>query len=292
MKNNSYHTTVLLKETIDALQIIKGEKYIDGTLGGGGHTQLILERGGYVLGIDQDSDAIDEVKKRLGQRRELTLVKGNFRDIKDIAASKGFIDCLGIVLDLGTSVHQIKESLRGFSFKDHAQLDMRMDLSQNLTAKEIVNEWSKGELIDIFERYGEESEAKEIAEAIIKERKNKEIIFADTLAEVITRAKKRHEAGINPATKSFQAIRIAVNDELGALKEVIERSIEVLGAGGRIAIISFHSLEDRIVKQAFLELERKDKGRIVNKKTIQSTFEERKLNKKSRSAKLRVFEKK
>jgi len=292
LKNNSYHTTVLLKEAIDALQVVRGDKYIDGTLGGGGHTQLILERGGYVLGIDQDSDAIDEVKKRLGQRRELTLVRGNFRDIKGIAASKGFIDCSGIILDLGTSVHQIKASLRGFSFKDHAELDMRMDLSQNLTAKEIVNDWPKGALIDIFERYGEESEAKEIAEEIIKERKNKEIVFADALAEIIAKAKKRREAGINPATKSFQAIRIAVNEELDALREVIESGLEILGSKGRVVIISFHSLEDRIVKQAFLEFERKGRGRIINKKTIQPSFEEKKLNKKARSAKLRVFEKK
>lgn len=290
--NNSYHTPVLLKEAIDALQIRKGFRYIDGTLGGGGHAELILEKGGYVLAIDRDEDAIQTVRKKLNNKKELTIFKGNFRDIREIAEKSGFVDCDGILLDLGTSVHQLRDSLRGFSFKSHDKLDMRMDKSQDFSALEIINKWSKNELIDIFERYGEESEAVEVAEQIVKERKSSEIIYADDLAEIISKAKKRKEAGIHPATQVFQAIRIAVNDELNALKDALRSGIEILGGGGRIVIISFHSLEDRVVKQAFKDFEKKEKGKIITKKPISASAAEIKINKKARSAKLRVFEKK
>ena len=290
--NNLYHTPVLLKEAIDALQIRKGFRYIDATLGGGGHTELILEKGGYVLAIDRDEDAIQTVRKKLNNKKELTLFKGNFRDIREIAEKSGFVDCDGILLDLGTSVHQLRDSLRGFSFKSHDKLDMRMDKNQDFSALEIINKWSKDELIDIFERYGEESEAVEVAEQIVKERKSSEIIYADDLSEIILKAKKRKEAGIHPATQVFQAIRIAVNDELNALKDALRLGIEILGSGGRIVIISFHSLEDRVVKQAFKDFEKKGKGKIITKKPISASAAEIKINKKARSAKLRVFEKK
>lgn len=285
-----YHTPVLLKEAIDALQVHKDLRYIDGTLGGGGHTAFILEKGGYVLAIDRDEDAIQSARKRLGNKKELTIVKGNFRDIKEIAEQNGFADCDGILLDLGTSAHQLEDLSRGFSFKSHEKLDMRMDKSQSFSAFEIINKWPKNDMIDIFERYGEESEAREIAERIVKERKSKEIIYADNLAEIISKA-KRSEAGIHPATKTFQAIRIAVNDELSALKDALSAVIEILASGGRIAVISFHSLEDRIVKQAFKDFERKSKGKIITKKPITASLDEIKNNKHSRSAKLRVFEK-
>lgn len=293
MKNNNlYHTPVLLKEAIDALQVHKGLRYIDGTLGGGGHTALILEKGGYVLAIDRDEDAVQNARKKLGNKKELTIVKGNFREIKEIAEQNGFVGCDGIILDLGTSAHQLEDPSRGFSFKRHEKLDMRMDKNQNLSAFEIINKWSKNDLVDIFQRYGEESEAKKIAEQIVKERKSKEIIYADNLAEIISEAKKRSEVGIHPATKAFQAIRIAVNDELNALKDVLSAGIEILGSGGRFVIISFHSLEDRIVKQTFKDFERKNKGEIITKKPIMPSFAEIKINKKARSAKLRVFKKK
>ncbi len=292
LKNNSlYHTPVLLKEAIEALQISKGSRYIDGTLGGGGHTEAILDKGGRVLGIDKDEDAVKEVKERFKDNKNLIIVKGNFKDIEKIARENGFEEVSGILLDLGTSVHQLKDSKRGFSFNEHERLDMRMDKSQNSSAYEIVNAWSKADLIDIFERYGEESEAKKIAEEIIKVRKTKDIAYADELSEIIKKVKKSNEPGINPATKVFQAIRIAVNDELNAIKKTLDDGISVLGGNGRFVIISFHSLEDRIVKQKFIELERKGMGRIITKKAIQASFEEVEENKKSRSAKMRVFEK-
>lgn len=289
--NNSYHTPVLLKEAIEALKVSKGSRYIDGTLGGGGHTKAILDKGGRVLGIDQDEDAIKEVRKNLIDNKDLIIVKGNFKDIDRIARENGFEQASGILLDLGTSVHQLKDSKRGFSFNEHERLDMRMDKNQSFSAYEIINTWSKNDLIYIFERYGEESEANKIAEEIILTRKAEDIVYADELSEIINKVKKRSDSGINPATKVFQAIRIAVNDELSAIKEVIKDGINILGSKGRFVIISFHSLEDRIVKQKFIELERKGIGKIITKKAIQSDFKEIEKNKKSRSAKMRVFEK-
>ena len=291
MKNSNYHTPVLLKEAIDAIRVKKGLKYIDGTLGGGGHTGLILERGGQVLGIDQDDDAIKEASDRFEGRKDLIIVKGNFKDIKEIAEQNGFVNCSGILIDLGTSAHQLQDSLRGFSFKDHEKIDMRMDKSQKLSAYEILNNGSKNDLIEIFEKYGEEGEAREIVERIIRERKRREIFYADEFAKLVSNVKKRKEMGIHPATKVFQAIRIAVNDEINALKEVLNAGLNILGGHGRFAIISFHSIEDRVIKQAFKEFERQGRGIILTKKSIAASFEEIKKNKKSRSAKLRVFEK-
>lgn len=289
--NTTYHTPVLLKEAIEALQISKGNRYIDGTLGGGGHAQAILDRGGVVLGIDRDEDAIKKAQERFKNDKNITIVRGNFKEIQEIAKKVGFMNCSGILLDIGTSVHQLKDPTRGFSFKDHEQLDMRMDQRQNLSALEVVNEWPKSELIEIFEKYGEESEAEEIAEQIVKERKREKIIYADKFAEVVTKAKKKREAGINPATKVFQAIRIAVNDELEALNLAIRSGLEILEPEGRLVIISFHSLEDRIVKQMFKELELKGKGKVITKKPITPSFGEKEINRKARSAKMRIFEK-
>lgn len=292
MKNNNlFHTPVLLQEAVDALQVVNGKKYIDGTLGGGGHSELILERGGVVLGIDRDSESIDEANKRFKSSKSIKIVKGNFENIKQIAIANGYRKCEGIVFDLGVSVHQIKDLSRGFSFNSHYSIDMRMDKDQELTAREIINNWSRDELVYIFEKYGEENEANEIATQIVKERKTKEIIYADALAEIITSAKKRRDVGINPATKVFQAIRIAVNDELRILEVAIAAGIDLLNKKSRIVVISFHSLEDRIVKKTFLEMERAGMGKVITKKPIRASFYEVNINKKSRSAKLRVFEK-
>lgn len=291
MKNNNYHTTVLLKEAVDALRIDTGERYIDATLGGGGHSSEILLRGGIVLAIDKDNDAIDEGKKRFKNELNITLVKGDFKDIKKIAQNNGFNNCAGILFDLGTSVHQFKAGERGFSFSGHNILDMRMDQDAKSSAREIINNWSKTDLIEIIERYGEESEAVEIVNEIIERRKKKEIVFTDELAELISKVKKRNDGGIHAATKTFQAIRIAVNNEIEILSLAVKDSVDLLEPGGRIVVISFHSLEDRVVKKTFLELEKNGKGAIIVKKPIRPKNAELAVNKKARSAKMRVFEK-
>ncbi len=288
---SSYHIAVLLQQAIEALNVKKGERYIDGTLGGGGHTEEILKLGGRVLAIDRDEDAIQEAKSKFKRNSNLEIVKGNFKDIALIAQKYAFNKCSGILLDLGTSVHQLKDFSRGFSFLGHDKLDMRMDVKQKLSAYEIVNEWSKNELMEIFKKYGEEGEAREIAEAVIAERKKKKIEYTDELAKLIMTTKKRKELDIHPATKVFQSLRIEVNGELEALREGLENGLKLLDREGRFAVISFHSLEDRIVKQSFIDFEKKNLGRIITKKPITANRDELKLNKKSRSAKLRVFEK-
>ncbi len=291
MKNNLYHTPVLLQVAIDALQIEDGEKYIDGTLGGGGHCEAILKKGGIVLGIDRDLDAVNECKKRFLGNKNITIAHGNFKDIKKLAIDNEFINCSGILLDLGTSVHQLKNSGRGFSICRHEVLDMRMDEREQLSARDIVNKWSKRQLQEIFEKFGEESASGIIAEQIINKRKNQEIIYSDELAAIISKIKKREGPGSHPATKIFQALRIVVNDELGVIKSTLWDGVNLLNKDGRIVVISFHSLEDRIVKQTFLELERLGIGKVVTKKPIRATYDEIKENRKARSAKMRVFEK-
>lgn len=290
MKNSNYHTPVLLKEAVSALKIKKGEKYIDATLGGGGHSEEILKLGGIVLGIDKDIDAINESKSRL-KGGKITLVNKDFRDIDKIAQENDFYNSMGILVDSGTSVHQLKNKARGFSFLGHDLIDMRMDTKQKISAKDIINNYSKNELEEIFMKYGEEGEARHIAEQIVSRRKSKPILYTDELAEIILNAQKNRRKDIHPATKVFQALRIAVNDELSALREVLDKGIKVLDAGGRIAVISFHSLEDRIVKQKFRELENKKLGKLITKKAIVASLEELDANRKARSAKLRVFEK-
>lgn len=286
---NSYHTTVLLQEAINALQVKKAGRYIDGTFGGGGHSAEILERGGEVLGIDQDNDAI--VSHNAEPKDHLKVIKGNFRNMKKIAMENNFVPCSGILLDLGTSVHQIKGSGRGFSFLEHSRLDMRMDETTSLTAEEVVNKWPKNDLIEIFEKYGEESDARIIAEGILDARRKKEILHADELSELIGKVKKNKQVGIHPATKVFQALRIVVNDEMNALKDALAQGEALLEENGRFVVISFHSLEDRIVKQKFIEFANKKLGRVINRKPIMAGFEETSRNKKARSAKMRIFEK-
>lgn len=291
MKNRNYHTTVLLKQAIEALKIKRGHKYIDATLGGGGHSEEIMLQGGIVLGIDKDTDAIEESENRL-RGKKITLVKGDFREIDRIAKDNGYSKCSGILLDLGTSVHQLKEKTRGFSFEGHELIDMRMDSKQKLSGKDVVNSYSKSALEEIFMKYGEEGEAGKIAEEIVKRRKTSPILYTDELSNLIVEVKKNSKGPVHPATKIFQAIRIAVNDELNALKEALEKSIDILDSNGRIAVISFHSLEDRIVKQKFRDFEREKKGTVITKKPFLALIEETNVNRKARSAKLRIFEKK
>lgn len=295
---DTYHISVLLKETIDWLNVKPGKKYIDGTLGGAGHTRLILERGGNVLGIDQDQEALSHVEDEVRSERlelrgsdQLVLVRGNFREIDVIAREHGFGKVDGILLDLGISSHHVDEVARGFSFMKEGPLDMRMDQRLTVSATDLINGLNKGELSDVFYKLGEERFARPIAEAIVRARESKRIETTTQLSEIVKRAVHSSKKGINPATKVFQALRIAVNDELHAVSEALPKAVRLLEPGGRLAVITFHSLEDRIVKHSFIEFEQKGWGKILTKKPVIPNDEEIQRNNRSRSSKLRVFEK-
>ena len=293
---NTYHTSVLLQQTIENLQIKAGAKYIDGTLGGGGHTFEILKRGGKVLGIDVDEDALEFVKQKAGSENDkiidnLVLIKGNFKDIDTIGRANGFATVAGVLLDLGVSSHHFDAPQRGFSFQHEAPLDMRMDKDLQVKAGDLVNVLTKGELIELFTKLGEERFTRSIVAQIVEARKTKRIETTTELAQIVRKAVPFSKKGINPATQVFQALRIAVNDELNNLIEALPRVISLLEKRGRVAVISFHSLEDRIVKRAFLEFEEKGLGTIITKKPIVPSLEEIEQNSRSRSSKLRVFEK-
>src|SRR5581483_3356425 len=252
--DGSYHKSVLLKEALDLLQVKKGEKYIDATLGGGGHAKKILEMGGKVLGIDRDLEAIKFVQANL-KDQNLILFQGNFRDLRRIAQERGFEKVLGIIYDLGVSSHQINEVGRGFSFQTEGPLDMRMDRNSGFTASDLANLATKEELVKIFTEYGEEPRSKSIAEGIVKRRQKKAIKTTQDLVEVIKEAygiygeitnKKRADL----SKRVFQAFRIAVNSEIENLKNSLPEALELLEDGGRIVAISFHSLEDRAIKKS------------------------------------------
>lgn len=287
------HTPVLLLEGIEALNVSRGKKYIDATIGGGGHANLILEGGGLVLGIDQDEEALEYVHEEQIERikkKKLILVRGNFRDVKKLAHENKFDKVDGILFDLGVSSHQLNAVERGFSIRHDARLDMRMDRQGGLSAYEIVNRYPYQRLVEIFHKYGEEHNASEIAREIVDRRRNKKIETTGELARMIERIRHKSEH-IHPATRVFQALRIETNDELSSLREALVDSLTLLKSSGRIVAISFHSLEDRIVKQTFEQFKRKNMGEIITKKPLTATFEEKKKNIRARSAKLRVFEK-
>ncbi|HWY79486.1 MAG TPA: 16S rRNA (cytosine(1402)-N(4))-methyltransferase RsmH [Candidatus Sulfotelmatobacter sp.] len=295
---NIYHTSVLLQETLEQLKVKTGKRYIDGTLGGGGHTSEILKRGGRVLGIDVDEDALEFVRKDLGLKfndlkigTDLILIKENFKHIDTIAKANGFEQVTGILLDLGVSSHHLDEAERGFSFQKEGPLDMRMDKELQVKAGDLVNVLTKNELYDLFTKFGEESFARLIASHIVEARKKKRIETTTELSDIIRKAVPFSKKGINPSTKVFQALRIVVNDELDSLIELLPKAVSLLESGGRLIIISFHSLEDRIVKRAFLEFAEAGLGKIMTKKPIVPCEEEIVTNSRARSSKLRVFEK-
>ncbi len=288
----TYHKSVLLTEAIDALQIKRGEQYIDATLGGGGHTETILTLGGRVLGIDVDQEAISYVEEKLKNKNEkLKIVRGNFRNIDQIAKGSEFGSVAGILFDLGVSSHQFDTSERGFSFRQDAPLDMRMDTSLGVTAKDILLASPKTELMRIFTEYGEERFAGRIADGIVRRRKIKPIEKTKELEALIRSVVPKGTDSINPATRVFQALRISVNMELDSLSDALPKAYSLLKTKGRIVVISFHSLEDRIVKHTFIDWEKKKKGNIITAKPIVPTESEIKENVRSRSAKMRVFEK-
>jgi 16S rRNA (cytosine1402-N4)-methyltransferase len=298
-KVNDFHTPVLLKEVAGLLQVSPGKKYIDATIGGGGHAGVILSLGGKVLGIDADQDALDYVKGNLEfriQNSELILKKGNFRDLEKIAHSKNFDSISGILFDLGFSSYQIDSPKRGFSFLRNGPLDMRMDKSSSLTAETLVNLLGKGELYELFNKLGQEHRAGAISNSIIRARRIKAIQTTKELTEVVAKA-YGFEGEISDFVKNkisqkvFQALRIAVNNELENLEEALPQALELLEEKGRIVAISFHSLEDGIVKRLFKDFAKRNLGKIITDKPIEATEEEKSRNSRARSAKLRVFEK-
>ena len=291
---NGFHRPVLLKEALAYLNVRRGKKYIDATVGGGGHTAAILREGGIVLGIDVDSQAVDFAKERLAAEFSIfnfqfSIVRGNFKNIEKIARENGFYPVAGILYDLGLSSYQLEQSGRGFSFQKDESLDMRADQSLSVTAADLVNGLSEKELVKLFEKYGEESRARAIAGAIIRSRWDEPVRTSRELADIVAQVVKKDKR-IHPATKVFQALRIAVNDELNNLKSSLPPAFGLLEPKGCLVVISFHSLEDRIVKHFFREIDG-ERGKILTKKPVTPTKEEIEKNPRSRSAKLRAVEK-
>ena len=305
------HTSVLLEETIAQLNIRPDGIYVDGTLGGGGHSYYIaskLSKDGRLIGIDQDEDAIRAAGERLKPFADrVAIVRDNYCNMRRILRQMNIEHADGIMLDLGVSSYQLDQAERGFSYRYNSSLDMRMDVRQSTSAKEIVNNYSETELFHIIRDYGEEQFAKNIAKHIVLARKDKPIETTGQLNEIIKAAipAKMRATGGHPSKRTFQAIRIECNRELEVLKDSINDLIDLLSPGGRLCIITFHSLEDRIAKNAFRQYEnpctcppefpvcvcgKVPMGRVITRKPILPTAKELENNKRAKSAKLRVFE--
>ncbi len=305
------HTSVLLEETIEGLAIKPDGIYVDGTLGGGGHSYHIcrnLSKQGRLIGIDQDDAAIEAATARLQEFADrVTIVRNNYCNMKTVLQDLGIDKVDGIVLDLGVSSYQLDTVERGFSYKYDTDLDMRMDRRQTLTAKDIVNNYSEKELFRIFRDYGEEQFSQNIAKHIVRNRQEKEIQTTFELNEIIKAAiPAKMRTNGHPSKRVFQAIRIECNKELDVLRDTMDTMVELLNPGGRLSIITFHSLEDRIVKSAYRKYEnpctcppefpvcvcgKKPLGKSVSRKPVLPSKEELEVNSRSKSAKLRVFEK-
>ena len=305
------HKSVLLYETVDSLNIKPDGIYVDGTLGGGGHAFEVASRlgeNGRLIGIDQDADAIKAATERLTPYKDkVTIVRSNYRNIKEVLEGLGIQKVDGIYLDLGVSSYQLDTAERGFTYREDAPLDMRMDQRNEKTAADIVNDYTEMELFRVIRDYGEDKFAKNIAKHIVRARENGRIETTDQLVEIIKAAipaKMRQEGG-HPAKRTFQAIRIELNKELEVLTESIDTMIDLLNPDGRLSIITFHSLEDRIVKLRFRDNEnpcvcppnlpvcvcgKKSKGKVITRKPIIPADQELEENKRSKSSKLRVFE--
>ncbi len=306
------HISVLLEETIEGLQIKPDGIYVDGTLGGGGHSYHICEKlneNGRLIGIDQDEDAIRAASNRLEPFKDrVTIVRSNYEKMKTVVEELQIEKVDGILLDLGVSSFQLDDQSRGFTYmEENAMLDMRMDQRQSMTAKDIVNEYSEGDLYRMIRDYGEDRFAKNIAKHIVQRRQERPIETTGELVEIIRQSipMKIQVTGGHPAKRTFQAIRIELNRELSVLEDTLDEMIELLNPGGRICVITFHSLEDRIVKTIFKRNEdpctcprefpvcicgKKSKGKVISRKPILPTEEEMEHNKRAKSAKLRIFE--
>ncbi|MFA6914806.1 MAG: 16S rRNA (cytosine(1402)-N(4))-methyltransferase RsmH [Parachlamydiales bacterium] len=304
------HISVLLNEVLDLFNEKELEFFIDGTLGLGGHSEGILKAHPEIknlIGIDQDENALKYAENRLSFCKEKVIfAKGNFKDIAKIAAEKGISQVDGILLDIGVSSIQLDQPDRGFSFMRDGPLDMRMDTTADLTAEQIVNTWPESDLVSLFWKYGEEPQSKRAARIIVEARKQNPIQTTLQLASLLAPLVPKYKQRINPATLVFQALRIAVNDELGVLQQILPAALKLLKPNGILAIITFHSLEDRIVKEYFRDqasdkvstsgiggmfLDKEPAVKILTRKPTSATDEEIAQNPRSRSAKLRAIEK-
>ncbi len=305
------HEPVMLENSINGLNIKENGTYVDGTLGGAGHSKEILKRlsnKGKLIGIDRDEEAINAAKENLSQFPNVIYIHDNHDNIKSILENLKIEKVDGILLDLGVSSYQLDERNRGFSYLGENELDMRMDKSQSLTAKDVINNYKEEDLANIIYEYGEERFSKRIAKNICEYRKEKQIDTTKELVEIIESSiPKKFQNDGHPAKRTFQAIRIEVNNEIKPLKKTVKDCIELLNPGGRLVIITFHSLEDRAVKNAYIEAKgkctcpkdlpycvcgAKSLGEIITKKPIVATKEEIERNSRSKSAKLRIFERK
>ena len=300
---SGYHVSVLPRETIEWMEAGEDKFIIDGTLGGGGHSEAFLKAGARVLGVDRDPEALAHASQRLSvYGNRFRTWQGNFADLDDCSEAQGGERADGLLLDLGVSSRQLDAAERGFSFRGEGPLDMRMGPATELTAAEVVNEWSEAELLKILWEYGEEQKARRIVRTIIARRAERRFTTTTDLADCIEQAIGR-SGRTHPATKTFQAIRIAVNDELGSLERALEKSVDLLKPGGRLLVITFHSLEDRMVKR-FMQDRSKEwldqpewpeprrnprrAFRLPQRKAIAPSDEEIQVNPRARSAKLRV----
>ncbi|MCI9177256.1 MAG: 16S rRNA (cytosine(1402)-N(4))-methyltransferase RsmH [Clostridia bacterium] len=303
------HEPVMLKECIEGLKIKANGIYVDGTLGGAGHSSKILEQlsiKGKLIGIDRDKEALKAAAKRLENYQNVIYIHGNHDHIQTILQEQGICEVDGILLDLGVSSYQLDERSRGFSYIGEATLDMRMDTSKGITAKEVVNTYSEEKLAEILWQYGEEKYSKQIAKNICKMREKEPIETTSQLVQIIQNSipKAKQKDG-HPAKRTFQAIRIEVNNEIEPLYQTIVKSIHCLKQNGRLVVITFHSLEDRAVKNAMADLAGKctcpndlpycvcnyeSWGKVINKKPIEASQEEKQKNPRSKSAKVRIFE--
>ncbi|MBI5055964.1 MAG: 16S rRNA (cytosine(1402)-N(4))-methyltransferase RsmH [Nitrospirae bacterium] len=286
------HIPVMLKEITEMLQPQKNGIYVDVTVGLGGHAEGILQRaqGCTLIGIDRDEKALEIARERLSYYDNVHLVQDNFSNMKTVVNGLGFNKVKGMLLDAGVSTLHLKSEGRGFSFMKDEPLDMRMDQRQGLTAEDVVNNYSEQDLSSIIWKYGEDRFSRKIARAIVYARKKKTITSCKELADIIEKAIGRR-GRIHPATRTFQAIRIEVNKELEELSTAVESGAELLEQGGRFCVLSYHSLEDRIVKNAFKKLAKEGLFNIITKKPLVPSRQEQQLNPSSRSAKLRVGEK-
>jgi len=297
MNNEKQHTPVLLQEVLENLEVRAGAWYVDGTFGLGGHSREILKRGGNVFGFDHDLETVEEAKKRFQEEIEnkrVVLVHRNFNEMGE-ALELRKLNVMGVLFDFGVNSVQLDSGERGFSFQEDAELDMRMDKRLAVTAKDLVNGLGKKELFSLLTEIAQERFARKITDAIVQQRKEKLIIRTRELADLIEKAVGGRRPGaqghLHPATKTFMALRIAVNSELQDIEQTLPIALDILQPHGRLVAISFHEGEDRLVKHAMRNWEQEEKGEQLTKKPIEASEQEKAMNPRSRSAKLRVFRK-